>query len=330
MSKFSVIIPLYNKASYLRKALDSVLAQTFTDYECIIVDDGSTDHSKAVAEQWIAEKANPPVLPVRSRFRLVHQENAGVGAARNRGIAESTGGYVAFLDADDWWEPQFLEEQQRMIASYPDAGIWATNYVYYKIGKTHVALDIPTGYFDYSRVYVDGAAMPVWTGAVCMMKRVAEEMGGFPVNIKLGEDFLLWSKIALRYPVVFLNNPLAYYNNEVPTTLRATRHLYAPECHMLWHMEYIPEEGDWKRLKDKLRVIGLLDYWMSREYHKQAAIELQKVDWTSQSASVVKAYRLPLWYLRFRKQLLQYGSQCKQIVRKLIYTMQNEKYKSNY
>mgnify|MGYP003294259976 CR=1 FL=1 len=98
---FSVIIPLYNKAPYIEKALRSVFAQTYTDYELIVVDDGSKDDSKAVAEQVLA------CCPVP--FQLISQANAGVSMARNNGVAASQGDYICFLDSDDYLEPQFCE-----------------------------------------------------------------------------------------------------------------------------------------------------------------------------------------------------------------------------
>ncbi len=359
--KFSVIIPLYNKAPYIRKALESVLAQTYTDYELIIVDDGSTDGSFTIAKQFIDERlkikgsedevrgyrlevkgerlkvkgsengeADTPashLSPLASRLRLLSQPNAGVSAARNAGVAQAHAEYIAFLDADDWWEPTYLERMAQLINGYPDAGLYACNYIYYKPGKTHVALHIPTGYINYPKAYYESDAMPVWTGAAMTPRHVYEEMGGFPLGIKLGEDFLLWAKIALRYPVAFLNEPLTWYNNDVPATLRATRNLHAPEHHMLFrldaYLQLLPkgkrvETSDWKLLIDKLRVNGLLEYWLSDEYHNQAAIELAKVDWSQQPSSVKRMYKTPIWLLKLKRRVMQVGSIVKQHVMKAI------------
>ena len=105
--RVSVIIPLYNKAPYVRRALDSVAAQTFTDFEVIVVDDGSTDGGAELVAAY-----------GDSRVRLLRQANAGPGAARNRGIAEARGDILAFLDADDVWLPVFLEESMRLLDRY--------------------------------------------------------------------------------------------------------------------------------------------------------------------------------------------------------------------
>ena len=210
----------------------------------------------------------------------------------------------------------------RLIAEYPDAGLYASNYIYYKPGKTHVALELPRGYMNYPEAYLESSAMPVWTGAACMPRRVFDEMGGFPVGIKLGEDFLLWAKTALHYKVAFCEKPLAYYNNDVPAPLRATRNLHAPEYHMLFHLDPLLDEINhlqstsnksvWIQLIDKLRVDGLLDYWMSKEYHEAAAVELERV-----ACPLPKAYSIPLWWLRAKKHIMTIGSYCKQrLIRK--------------
>lgn len=319
--RFSVIMPLFNKAPYVRKALESIVSQTYKDWELIIVDDGSTDNSTAICEKYLKNITH-------QTSHIIHQKKSGVAAARNRGIAESHGEFLCFLDADDWWEKDFLEEMDRLIAEYPDAGIFSTNYVYYKPGKTHVALNLPRGYMNYPDAYLHGE-MPVWTGATCMPRRVFDEMGGFPVGIKLGEDFLLWAKITLHYPAVFGDKPLAYYNNDVPPSLRATRNLHAPKYHMLFNLQPIEEDisniqdsairQDWLDLLDWLRVNGLMEFWLSDKYHDAAAKELKKVEWNRQPRKVIRMYKLPIWMLKAHKRFMQIGSFCKQkLIRFLI------------
>ena len=215
--RFSVIIPLYNKAPYVEKAVRSVLSQTFTDYELIIVDDGSTDGSGERAQAALqtpsplgeGEGGEAPITPP---FRegtgvgFLRQQNAGVSTARNNGVAASKGDYICFLDADDWWEPTFLEETDQLIEDYPDAGIYGTNYYYVKNGKKLVQLDAPTGYINYCKVYAEKLCMPLWTGAVCIPRAIFDETGGFKSHLKLGEDFDVWIRIALIHTVasVFL------------------------------------------------------------------------------------------------------------------------------
>lgn len=314
--RFSVIVPLYNKAPYVYKALESIFAQTYKDFECIVVDDGSSDNSLAVVNAF-AEHTD-------DRLTIISQKNAGVASARNNGVAKSRGKNICFLDADDWWEPEMLEEMDMLIREYPDAGLYATNYVYYKPGKTHVALKLERGYINYPNAYLHGE-MPVWTGAACMPRKVFDEMGGFPVGIKLGEDFLLWAKTALKYKVALCEKPLAYYNNDVPASLRATRNVHAPKYNMLFHLDELESivdsrksKEEWKALLDQLRVSGLMDYWLCEEYHDAAADELKKVDWSRQSRKAKAQYEKPIWVIKAKRRFMQIGSCFKQKLIKLI------------
>ena len=316
--RYSVIIPLYNKAPYVAKAIGSVLSQTFTDYELIIVDDGSRDDSAQVAEKAIEGRAN---------CRLIRQKNAGVSMARNNGVAASRGNYLCFLDADDWWAPTFLEEMSQLIEAYPEAGIYGTSYTIVnetkhktRVSPIGVEPDFKQGYINYCQVYAKTLAMPLTSISVAIPRSVFDEMGGFPKGIKLGEDFLLWIRIALKYKVAFLNKPLAYYNQDVDVDNRGIGKLHAPECHMLWNLEFLSEEEqhnpDYKQLVDNLRTYDLLPYYLSREYHDAAASELAKVDWDRQSAKTRKLYKMPLFALRWRQKVMQFGSSVKQKLRR--------------
>lgn len=322
--RFAVIIPLYNKAPYVRTALESVLAQTYVGFEVIVVDDGSTDGSCETAEEFALQFQIPDI-----RFQIIRQPNAGVAVARNNGVAHCNGEYICFLDADDWWEPNFLEEMEQLIRAYPDAGLYGMNYIYYKPGKTHVAITkSQTGYINYPKAYMDNGAMMIFTSSSSMRRDVFDAMGGFPLGVKLGEDFLLWAKTSLHYRVAFCDKPLAYYNNDVPATMRATRNLHAPQYHMLFLLEPLEKEieqsaigrqqsADWKKLLDWLRANGLMPYWMRKEYHDIAAVELAKVDWSKQPKSMKAEYDKPIWYLRAKQRFMQTGSYWKQRIVRL-------------
>lgn len=308
--KFSVIVPLYNKAAYVAKAISSILVQTFTDFEIIIVDDGSKDNSAAIAKQAIEGQGH---------CRLIQQENAGVSVARNNGVAVSHGDFLCFLDADDWWETTFLEEMDKLIKDFPDAGIYGTNYTIVnetkrKTGIATIGVEsgFEKGYINYCQVYAKTLAMPLWTGAVCMPRRVFDEMDGFPKGIKLGEDFLLWIRVALKYKVAFLNKPLAYYNQDVDAANRGIGRLHKPEEHMLWNVGFLADEektnSDYKRLVDKLRTYGLMPYYLSKEYHEAAKRVLGEVDWSKQPRTVMRRYKKPLFVLRIRNRIKVWGS----------------------
>lgn len=306
--KFSVMVPLYNKEPYVEKALRSVLSQTFKDYEIIVVNDGSRDNSLAVAESVLSGVANA---------RIINQENAGVSTARNNGIAAASGEYICFLDADDWWEPTFLEEMDGLIKEYPDAGLYCTNYYYVHNRKSVVKLDIPTGYFNYCKEYARTLCM-IATSSSSSSRAILTEMGGFNPKLKLGEDFDLWIRIALKYGTAILNKPLVYFNNDVPVKLRATHHLHKPENHMLWNLGYLEEEEktnpDYKQLIDNLRTYGLMSYFLSKEYHDAAQVELNKVDWSRQSPEIKSRYAKPLIYLRARYKFMSTAARIKKLI----------------
>lgn len=311
---FSVIIPLYNKAPYVAKAIESVLDQTFTDYELVVMDDGSRDDSYALALKTIEGHNN---------CHVYQQQNSGVSMARNNAVALSQGKFLCFLDADDWWKPAFLEEMALLIKELPEAGIYGTNYTIVnetrhktRVASVGVNEGFEKGYINYCQVYAKTIYMPLWTGAVCIPRNVFDEMGGFPKGIKLGEDFLLWIRIALKYKVAFLNKPLSNYNQDVDGLNRGVGRLHDPNNHMLWNIDFLAEEErynpDLKQLLDNLRVYGLFPYYLSKDYHKPAVHELEKVDWDNQKNTARKQYRrhpIWLWITQFFR---KYGSMVKQ------------------
>ena len=203
----SIIIPLYNKEASIATALRGVLAQSYQDFEVVVVDDGSTDGGAAVVEQF-----DDP------RIRLIRQANGGVSAARNRGIAEAHGEHIAFLDADDEWMPTFLEEIAALIAAYPECKARATNYIFNSNGVQSPTLlrKIPfTGERGVLTNYFEVASCshpPMWTSAVCIDRDLLQEIGGFPVGIKSGEDLLVWARTAVRTQWAYSMKPLAQYN----------------------------------------------------------------------------------------------------------------------
>ena len=312
--RFSVIIPVYNKMAYVRKAIQSVLSQTFADYELVVVDDGSQDDSAKIAAEAIAGHAN---------CRLLSQENSGVSVARNNGVKASHGDYLCFLDADDWWEPTFLAEMNELIEEYPEAGIYGANYTIVnetkhktRVAKIGVEEGFEKGYINYCQAYAKTMYMPLWTGAVCIPRTVFNETQGFPEGVKLGEDFILWIHIALRHQVAFLNKPLAYYNQDVEAASRGVGHLHKPDEHMLWNLVDLADvEGindDFKNLIDALRVSALMPYYLSKEYRQDALSELNKVDWERQPEKVKREYKRPIGLLKLKQLLLKIGSILKQ------------------
>ena len=203
----TIIIPLYNKEASIATALRGVLAQSYQDFEVVVVDDGSTDGGAAVVEQF-----DDP------RIRLIRQANGGVSAARNRGIAEAKGEHVAFLDADDEWMPEFLEEIAALIAEYPQCRAQATAYVNHNNeGHNPIVLNrlpfkgergVLSNYFEVASC----SHPPVCSICVCIDHDLLQEIGGFPMGIKSGEDLLTWARIAVRTQWAYSLKPYAIYN----------------------------------------------------------------------------------------------------------------------
>ena len=142
----SVVIPLYNKAQSIRKTLDSVLAQIYTNYEIIVVDDGSTDDSANVAEATLRECK---VYGVECRGRVIRKANGGVSSARNAGILAAKGEYVAFLDGDDLWHPEYLATLHQLIVDYPDDA---------SLLKARAELEIEMNSFDLALLDLENAS----------------------------------------------------------------------------------------------------------------------------------------------------------------------------
>ena len=231
----SIIIPLYNKEASIAQALDSVMAQECQDFEVVVVDDGSTDAGAAVVENY----GDP-------RIRLVRQANAGVSVARNRGIEEARGEYVAFLDADDVWMPGFLSEIVALQKEFPQCRAQATNYVFNSNGvkSPTILRKIPfsgergvlVNYFEVASC----SHPPVWTSAVCIERRLLLEIGGFPVGIKSGEDLLVWARVAVRTDWAYSMKEMAQYNfdqvsiKEPPTRVPEQVDVVGAELKVLW------------------------------------------------------------------------------------------------
>jgi len=198
MPEVSVVIPLYNKAPYIERALRSVLAQTFQDFEIIVIDDGSTDDGAEIVKGILV-----------ARIRLIQQKNAGVSAARNKGIELANADLIAFLDADDEWKPEFLETILRLKKKFPEAGAYATAYEeVFPSGKIVVpkfrAIPSPPWEGIIPRYFRSALGPPpVCTSAVAVPKSVFGEVGDFPIGEPLGEDLDMWGRIALKYPIAF-------------------------------------------------------------------------------------------------------------------------------
>lgn len=223
----SIIIPLYNKENQIQKTLDSVFSQTFQDFEVIIVNDGSTDKSIETVKVYckthniplVEDKGIIPNTSYSNTIRLINQSNAGVSKARNTGIENAQGEFIAFLDADDEWKPDYLETQANLIKKYPDAAVFATNYEFKnsdgKITPT-ILNKIPfEGQDGILANYFQVASCshpPLWTSAIVAKKTALQEIEGFPCGITSGEDLLTWARLYIIGDIAFTKTIGAVYN----------------------------------------------------------------------------------------------------------------------
>ena len=204
----SIVIPLYNKEKQVANTLQSVFNQTFQDFEVVIVNDGSTD--KSVEE---VEKFNNP------RICLIHQKNAGVSAARNKGIAETKYDYIALLDADDEWYPDYLQEQVNLINKYPECSIFVCAYEFRNHKgelKPIIVNKMPfssqtgvlTNYFEVASC----SHPPICSINIVAQKESFLSIGGFPVGVQSGEDLLTWARLATKYSIAYSRRVLSVFN----------------------------------------------------------------------------------------------------------------------
>jgi glycosyltransferase involved in cell wall biosynthesis len=195
----SAIIPGYNYARYLGEAIDSVLAQTHPAHEIIVIDDGSTDDTPAVAQRYAG------------KIRYVRTENGGVSRARNTGIALATGDLVAFLDADDRWLPRKLERQVAALAAHPEAGLVHTgSRVFDQEGGTTLCEFEPEAALD---VHALIRCCSISASSVLIPRAVFEKVGAFDVALVGTEDWDMWLRIAAAHRVVGCPGILVEYRS---------------------------------------------------------------------------------------------------------------------
>lgn len=204
----SIIIPAYNASRYIREALESALRQTQKNVEIIVVDDGSTDNTIEYIQSY------------GDRVRLIEQSNKGAASARNLGAKEARGLWLAFLDADDVWAPEKLERQISGIGgrnwSYTDMefiggvndGLRDSQFT--KKHEAQVLKELVQGNF-------------ISTSTVLIKRETFEESGGFDESLRSIQDWELWTRVAERNPIVYVDEPLARYRIHPSSTSRKTR-----------------------------------------------------------------------------------------------------------
>lgn len=199
--RVSVIIPAYNAAQTICRAIDSVLAQTVPPEQIIVVDDGSPDHQHAVVQAY------------GDRVLLIRQANRKTAMARNVGLRHACGDFIAFLDADDYWEPKKLERQLDVFSKHPQVGVVSSTYFVEQPGMPRVAACTHDATWHDRVIDVRGrrafrVATMIWTGTL-MVRRETLGEERFVSGLEPAEDRDMWIRLVLRGPVYFLSEPLS-------------------------------------------------------------------------------------------------------------------------
>lgn len=205
---FSVVIPLFNKFETIVGTIESILSQSYQAKQIIVVDDGSIDGGGELLVATFGE-----------RIELIRQENRGVSAARNAGIARAAGDYIAFIDADDFWAPHFLEELVLLHNDYPSIGLLASSYQYVDGPDLYTSPKIRgrgrqlgRGQMNNFFAMAANGDLPFNASSVAIKNALITQLGGFPEGEWMGEDQCVWSRIALHSTIAYSPRALSFYN----------------------------------------------------------------------------------------------------------------------
>lgn len=253
----TVVIPTYNRAHFVTKAIDSVLSQTFADYEIIVVDDGSTDATRKNLKKY------------GDRIRYIYQDNAGVSAARNTGVKVAIGKWVAFLDSDDEWRVNYLSKQIEYASMRPGICMQATNCLFIALnGETKSYYDINGAQDEFSGMdylFVKNPFIFVIThgpwqvGSTIILRDAITKVGLFDTSVSLSEDFDLMARVARQGPFGMIRDELVNIYRREESVECLTNQVKKNPIHA--------RESD-ERIYEKLKTTGQLRYRERRELNR--------------------------------------------------------------
>jgi glycosyltransferase involved in cell wall biosynthesis len=290
-------MPLYNKVAYVAHSIASVLAQSFSDYELIVIDDGSTDGGLSVVRSHETGKV-----------RLISQENAGVSAARNRGMRESAADWIAFLDADDVWLEDHLLQLWETHVAFPQAALIANEYA---ATAEAARPDAGTTRRRMTGTFIEEAARGeawVFTSAAMVCRDTAVAIGGFAKGESRGEDIDLWVRMALQHEVALSSYVGAVYR-QVKGSLTASTTVLEPDVAMRSIAKRIAGDPDLRpelrlamvELSKRLALANATECLL-RGYKEAARKFLAQADgtryWTSRRRLLSALSLLPPWAVR--------------------------------
>ncbi|NLJ82738.1 MAG: glycosyltransferase family 2 protein [Bacteroidales bacterium] len=249
----SVVIPLYNKEENIKKTIQSVLNQTYKNYEIIVINDGSTDNSKKQVES-LQNKI----------IKIIDKPNGGVSSARNLGMKEAQYNYIAFLDGDDLWEPTYLEEMCNLISDFPHASMWGCNYDYYKnsryISRKTISSTSYRGILNhyFEMVYYD---LLFCSSSIIIDKKRALDIGGFDEKMSMGEDLDMWFRMILSYEIAYYNKTLTHYNLDGINRAMKKKHDYTKSflCYTNKYKEEESHNEEFRKFINQFRCNKIID-----------------------------------------------------------------------
>lgn len=291
----SIVIPLYNKAKSIANTIKCIQNQTYQDFEIVVVEGWSTDGSTEIIKKIATEEP---------RLRVLMQVNRkGVTPARNESIEAAKYDRIAFIDADDYWEPEYLATLVKLMDDYPQAGIWGMSYGELRGDKKYKVRSVMPLNFRgiIQNPWILGS--PYWTGATAVSKSAAIKIGGFDNRIIFGEDIDLWYRLMLEYPCAFENTRLSYYR--VDAENRACEHVFPLQIHLPYYIDkyadYRAKNADFRKFFDLMCLYRLFPYVGIKEYSNDLNKILKQIDFSQHKLSLRLRFVCPRLYKLHRK-----------------------------
>ncbi len=291
---FSVIIPLYNKDRFIGETISHALAQTYSAFEIIVVDDGSTDDGLTIIRSFM----DPRII-------IITQTNQGVAAARNKGIQHASGQYIAFLDADDLWESKYLEHMLYLITKYPEAALYGSSYSKYKdqqiFPRKQLFQSEFEGYvYDFFKKSLNHFMF--WTSATVVKAEAFNTIGFFDERMKLGDDSDMWIRLALHGKVVFSTKVFAYYRLDDQQSIIHSKYalkdqfLGYPEKYATWEKKH----ADFNKFINLTRFNHLAAIILNPSNHqKEVKSFIRNINTEHLTIQKKLFLKLPLWMIKF-------------------------------
>ena len=275
----SVIIPTYNRENFIKKALDSVIAQTYLNFEVIVMDDGSTDNTREVVDGYNNKKIS-----------YFYQENRGIAGARNAAINKSSGDYIAFLDSDDYWLPEKLERQMALFHEHSEYGM---------VASCCASIRLDGSFRKKNRTGKSGWVLKdlfvknfIRTSSAMIKREYLEKAGLFDEKLRECEEYDLWLRIAALCPVGFINESLAVYVDNpdgISTDSLEGR---------LFRLKVLEKDYLKKKIQKKIYVRRIADtcHYIGRHHLKRGNIK-QGIDYLKKARKLAPFYLKNLFYL---------------------------------